>query len=142
MDRIDLAGRQSSEILEVQMAKKPAILLAAAVGLLAADASAEMLALQIAKAEVERDRSTGAPTVLVTLQPGSAAAFGEFTARQVGRQIRVRSGDMLLSEPFILEPILVGRITISGNLTLQSANDLVTILRSEESALTVEGDDR
>lgn len=125
------------------MTKKRAILLAmAAVNLLAADALAEVLALHVAKAEVSRDLSTGAPTVLVILEPGSAAAFGEFTARQVGRQIRVRSGDMLLSEPFILEPILAGRITISGNLTLGSANDLVTILSSEEGRLTVEGDDK
>ena len=104
-------------------------------------ASAETLALKVASAEVLRDQSTGEPIVLVTLHADSASAFGEFTTRQVGRQIRVRSGDTLLSEPIIVEPILAGRITISGSLTSQSAKDLVTILRGEESPLIVEGDD-
>lgn len=125
------------------MAKKLAIFLTSvAINLLAGAVLAETLVLDVAKAEVSQDQSTGAPTVLVTLHADSAAAFGEFTARQVGRQVRVRSGDRLLSEPFIVEPILAGRVTISGNFTPQSANDLVKILSSDESALSVEGDDK
>lgn len=122
--------------------KRTVFLTLAALGVLTHGAFAEMLALKIAEAQVARDPATGAPTVMVTLHEDSAAAFGEFTARQVGQKIRVRSGDMVLSEPFIIEPILAGRIMISGNLTAQSAKDLVTILSSPESALTVEGDDK
>jgi preprotein translocase subunit SecD len=41
-----------------------------------------------------------------------------------------------------MEPILGGAIMISGNLTSQSAKDLAIILRSEQSDLTVESDDK
>lgn len=117
----------------------PAILM---MNLPAFGAVAETLALKIGSADVGRDDATGAPTVLVTLQPESAAALGVFTSTHVGQQVRLKSGDEVLSTPFILEPILGGKIVISGNLTPQSARDLVVILRGGGSDLTVEADDR
>lgn len=113
-----------------------------AIALAAFGAFAETLALKVHSAEVGRDPATGAPAVIVTLQPESAAALGAFTSAHVGQQIRVRSGGTLLSEPFILEPILGGTIRITGSLTSQGARDLVVILLGDRSGLTIEADDR
>ncbi|MDB5551963.1 MAG: hypothetical protein JWL86_1947 [Rhizobium sp.] len=122
------------------MTMRSALLLATlAICLLAHDAFAETLALQVESAEVVSDQATGAPVLMVKLKPESATAFGTFTKAHVGKQVRVRSGNTVLSEPFIVEPILGGAIMISGNFTPQSAKDLATILESDESALTVEG---
>lgn len=106
------------------------------------EALAETIALQVASAEVGWDEPSAAPVLMVKLTPESATAFGNFTKTRVGKRIRVRSGDTLLSTPFIMEPILGGAIMISGNLTSQSAKDLAIILRSEQSDLTVESDDK
>lgn len=118
-----------------------ALLLAMVVShLLACDALAEALALKVGSAEAETDSLTGAPVVLVTLLPESAEAFGAFTRAHVGKQIKVRLGDTLLTEPVIREPILGGKIVISGNFTAESARDLATTLRGAGSGLVVESE--
>jgi len=116
------------------------LLMTLAICLPAHEALAETLALQVASAEVVPDGATAAPVLMVRLKPESATAFGTFTRAHVGKQVRIRSGDTVLSTPFIMEPILAGAIMISGNFTSQSAKDLAIILRSEQSDLTVESD--
>lgn len=118
------------------------LLMTLAICVPAHEALAETLTLQVASAEVVPDGATGAPVLMVKLKPESAAAFGTFTKAHVGKQVRVRSGDTVLSTPFIMEPILGGLIMISGNFTPQSAKDFANILRSEQSDLKVESDDK
>lgn len=109
------------------------------VALFAGPAAAEALRIQVGNAEVGEDPATSQPILTITLKPESKTAFGEFTRAHIGKQITVRVGSTPISEPFILEPILEGRIVISGQMTRQDAKALVDLIAAADGALDVEG---
>ncbi|MCW5725412.1 MAG: protein translocase subunit SecD [Maricaulaceae bacterium] len=59
-----------------------------------------------------------------------ARAFGEATARNVGRRFAIVLDDIIISAPVIESPILGGSGIIRGNFTFQSANDLAVLLNA------------
>ena len=52
------------------------------------------------------------------------------TAKNVGKPFAIVLDDKVISAPVIREPILGGSGQISGNFTVQTANDLAILLRA------------
>ncbi len=72
----------------------------------------------------------GRPTVDLVFNATGARRFGRVTQENVNKPFAIILDDKILSAPNINEPILGGRAQISGNFTVQSANDLAVSLAS------------
>ena len=59
-----------------------------------------------------------------------AKKFGDLTMKNVGRKIAILLDGEVLTDPVVNEPILGGRAEISGQRTLDEANQLAILLRS------------
>ncbi|MBW7849264.1 MAG: protein translocase subunit SecD [Rhodospirillales bacterium] len=70
------------------------------------------------------------PVVSFRFDSAGAKRFGDATKENVGRQLAILLDDRVISAPVIREPILGGSGIISGNFTVQSANDLALLLRA------------
>ena len=70
------------------------------------------------------------PVVSFSFNTVGAQRFGDATAKNVGRLFAIVLDDEIISAPVIREPILGGNGIISGNFTVQSANDLALLLRA------------
>jgi preprotein translocase subunit SecD len=84
---------------------------------------------QIIKANQSFDQD-GRPVVAIGFNTAGARRFGRVTQENVGKPFAIILDDKILSAPNINEPILGGQAQISGNFTVQSANDLAVSLAS------------
>jgi preprotein translocase subunit SecD len=84
---------------------------------------------QLTKASQGFDQD-GRPTVDLVFNTAGARRFGRVTQENVNKPFAIILDDKILSAPNINEPILGGRAQISGNFTVQSANDLAVSLAS------------
>jgi preprotein translocase subunit SecD len=84
---------------------------------------------QIVKAQQGFDQD-GRPIVEIGFNTAGARRFGRTTQENVGKPFAIILDDKVLSAPNINEPILGGQAQISGNFTVQSANDLAVSLAS------------
>jgi preprotein translocase subunit SecD len=84
---------------------------------------------QIIKAQQSFDQD-GQPVVAIGFNTNGARRFGRVTQENVGKPFAIILDDKVLSAPNINEPILGGQAQISGNFTVQSANDLAVSLAS------------
>ncbi|WP_109354172.1 protein translocase subunit SecD [Sphingorhabdus sp. EL138] len=82
------------------------------------------------------DPDTNAPVVNITFDTEGGAKFARLTQNNVGRPFAIILDGVVLSAPNINEPILGGSAQISGNFTVEEANQLSIALRS--GALPVE----
>ena len=82
------------------------------------------------------DPDTNAPVVNITFDAEGGSRFASLTQNNVGRPFAIILDGEVLSAPNINEPILGGSAQISGNFTVDSANQLAIALRS--GALPVE----
>ncbi len=82
------------------------------------------------------DQESNAPVVNITFDTEGGAKFARLTQNNVGRPFAIILDGEVLSAPNINEPILGGSAQISGNFTVDSANQLSIALRS--GALPVE----
>jgi len=76
------------------------------------------------------NQQTGAPVVNFRFDSTGARQFGEVTRNNVGRPFAIVLDDKVISAPVIREPIMGGSGQISGNFTVQAANDLAILLRA------------
>jgi protein-export membrane protein SecD len=76
------------------------------------------------------DQRTGQPVVNFTFDTRGATEFGNVTKVNVGRPFAIVLDNKVISAPVIREPILGGQGQISGNFTLQTANDLAVLLNA------------
>ena len=76
------------------------------------------------------DQRTNEPIVSFRFNTKGASRFGQATQVNVGRPFAIVLDDTVLSAPVIREPILGGSGQISGNFTVESANDLAVLLRA------------
>jgi preprotein translocase subunit SecD len=76
------------------------------------------------------DQRTNEPIISFTFNNSGARKFGNFTRDNVGRPFAIVLDDQVISAPVIREPILGGSGQISGNFTVESANQLAIQLRS------------
>ncbi|MDJ0945246.1 MAG: protein translocase subunit SecD [Kiloniellales bacterium] len=72
----------------------------------------------------------GQPVVSFRFDSVGAKRFGKATQDNVGRIFAIVLDDRVISAPRIQEPILGGSGQISGNFSLQSAQDLALLLRA------------
>ena len=72
----------------------------------------------------------GRPVVSITFNAAGARRFGRVTQENVGKPFAIILDDKVLSAPNINEPILGGQAQISGNFTVESANQLAVSLAS------------
>ncbi|WP_421723502.1 protein translocase subunit SecD [Bauldia sp.] len=94
------------------------------------DASALMSGEDLADAQAAFEQQTNQPVVSFRLTTSGGRTFAEVTAANVGRQFAIVLDDEVISAPVIQEPIPGGTGQISGNFTVQTANDLAILLRA------------
>ncbi len=76
------------------------------------------------------DSRTNEPVINFRFNQKGARIFGRFTQDNIGRPFAIVLDDKVLSAPVIRSEILGGSGQISGNFTVESANDLAIKLRS------------
>jgi protein-export membrane protein SecD len=76
------------------------------------------------------DQRTNEPIVTFRFDATGAKRFGRVTQENVGLPFAIILDGKIISAPVIREPILGGTGQISGNFTVQEANDLAVLLRS------------
>jgi preprotein translocase subunit SecD len=72
----------------------------------------------------------GQPVVNITFNSAGSRRFGRTTQENTGKPFAMILDDKVLSAPNINEPILGGQARISGNFTVDSANQLAVALAS------------
>ena len=81
-------------------------------------------------AQASFDQRTNEPVVSFRFDSRGAQRFGAATQQNVGRLFAIILDNQVISAPQIREPILGGTGQISGNFTVQGANDLAVLLRA------------
>jgi preprotein translocase subunit SecD len=76
------------------------------------------------------DQRSGEPIVSFRFNSSGARKFGAATQENVGRLFAIVLDTEVISAPVIREPIIGGSGQISGNFTVESANDLAILLRA------------
>ncbi len=76
------------------------------------------------------DQRTNEPIVSFRFNSTGARKFAEATQQNVGKPFAIILDNKVISAPVIREPILGGSGQISGNFTVQQANDLAILLRA------------
>ena len=80
-------------------------------------------------AQVQYDRF-GRPTVSISFNEEGAKLFGQATTANVGKPIGIYLDGNLISNPVVQEPILQGDAQITGQFTLDEAQNLAILLRA------------
>jgi protein-export membrane protein SecD len=75
-------------------------------------------------------RGFGEPYVSLTLNPKGAQIFADVTATNIGKRLAIVLDGRVVSAPVIREAIPSGEAQISGNFTVEQANDLSVVLRA------------
>ncbi|HTV67012.1 MAG TPA: protein translocase subunit SecDF [Rhizobiaceae bacterium] len=81
-------------------------------------------------AQASFDQRTNEPVVSFRFDAKGASRFGQATQQNVGKLFAIILDNQVISAPRINEPILGGSGQISGNFTVDSANDLAVLLRA------------
>ncbi len=76
------------------------------------------------------DQRTSEPIVSFRFNTSGSRKFAQVTQENVGQPFAIVLDNEVISAPVIREPILGGSGQISGNFTVQSANDLAILLRA------------
>jgi preprotein translocase subunit SecD len=84
----------------------------------------------LSDAQASFDQRTGEPIVNFKFNGVGARKFGRATQENVGRPFAIVLDNEVISAPVIREPILGGSGQISGNFTVESANNLAILLRA------------
>jgi preprotein translocase subunit SecD len=85
---------------------------------------------QLIDARQEFDQQTNAPVVTIRFDNQGGRRFARVTQENVNRPFAIILDDVVISAPNINEPILGGSAQISGNFTVETANELAIALRS------------
>jgi preprotein translocase subunit SecD len=76
------------------------------------------------------DQRSGEPVVNFKFNTAGSRKFAQATTENVGQPFAIVLDNKVISAPVIREPITGGQGQISGNFTVQSANDLAILLRA------------
>ncbi len=76
------------------------------------------------------DPQTQEPDVIFKFDTVGAREFGDATKDNVGKRFAIVLDNQIIEAPVIREPILGGSGDITGNFSVQSANDLAVLLRA------------
>jgi preprotein translocase subunit SecD len=120
-DQAQQAGvPQDSEILYGSKQREP-YLIKKAVAVSGAD---------LTDAQPGFDQRTSEPIVSFRFNSNGARRFAQISQENVGKPFAIVLDNQVISAPVIREPILGGSGQISGNFTVQEANDLSILLRA------------
>jgi len=108
-----------SEILDGQKGEKYLV-----------EKSALISGADLADAQPAFDQRTNEPLIAFRFNSSGARKFAEATQQNVGRPFAIVLDNKVLSAPVIQEPILGDSGQITGNFTVQQANDLAVMLRA------------
>jgi protein-export membrane protein SecD len=86
----------------------------------------------VVDAQAAFDARTSEPLVTFRFSADGARRFAQVTQENVGKPFAIVFDNEVLSAPIIREPILGGSGQISGNFTVQDANDMAILLRAGE----------
>jgi preprotein translocase subunit SecD len=76
------------------------------------------------------DQRTSEPVVNFKFNTAGSRKFAQATTENVGQPFAIVLDNQVISAPVIREPITGGQGQISGNFTVQTANDLAVLLRA------------
>jgi preprotein translocase subunit SecD len=85
---------------------------------------------QLENATQSFDQQSGAPVVSISFNGQGAAIFSRVTREGVGKRFAMMLDGKVLSAPTINEPINGGSAQITGNYTVESANEMAIALKS------------
>lgn len=85
---------------------------------------------ELTDAQTGFDQRTNEPIVSFRFNSTGARKFAQATQENVGLPFAIVLDNEVISAPVIREPITGGQGQISGNFTVQSANDLAVLLRA------------
>jgi preprotein translocase subunit SecD len=85
---------------------------------------------QLTDAKQVFDSTTSEPVVSISFNAQGGRRFAKVTQENVNKPFAIILDDVVISAPNINEPILGGAAQISGNFTVESANQLAIALRS------------
>jgi preprotein translocase subunit SecD len=89
----------------------------------------------VADARQNFDQTTNAPNVIINFNGVGGSRFARVTQQNVNKPFAIIVDNSVISAPNINEPILGGTASISGNFTVESANQLAIALRSGKLAV-------
>src|SRR6476661_2814795 len=72
----------------------------------------------------------GRPEVSVGMNPSGARKWQKMTAANIGRQVAIVLDDYVYSDPVVQGEIAGGNTSISGNFTIEEAQDLAQVLKA------------
>ncbi|MDQ1185868.1 protein-export membrane protein SecD [Agrobacterium larrymoorei] len=81
-------------------------------------------------AQASFNQQTNEPVVTFRFDSRGAQRFAQATQQNVGKPFAIVLDNAVISAPVIREPIVGGSGQISGNFTVQGANDLAVLLRA------------
>ncbi|WP_310620388.1 protein translocase subunit SecD [Flexibacterium corallicola] len=81
-------------------------------------------------AQVSFDQRTNEPVVSFRFNTAGARTFADVTRKNVNKQFAIVLDNEVITAPSINEPITGGSGQISGNFTVQSADDLAVLMRA------------
>ncbi len=70
------------------------------------------------------------PFIMVHFRPEGSERLSRITRENIGRRLAIMVDETFYSAPIISEPITEGRAMITGNFTMDEAQDLVIVLRT------------
>lgn len=82
-----------------------------------------------------QSQGVGSPQIALRFDDEGTALFAEITKRNIGKPVAIFLDDEIISQPTVQSEIVAGQAVITGNFTMQEANDLVK--RLNEGALPV-----
>lgn|SRR5215217_2095548 len=91
---------------------------------------AEVTGEMLTDARQENDPQSGAPVVSFRLNSQGARRFGEVTTKNIEKPFAIVLDGKVISAPRINSPITGGSGQITGNFTVESANNLAILLRA------------
>ncbi|RPD50103.1 protein translocase subunit SecDF [Hymenobacter sediminis] len=84
----------------------------------------------ISDARGDFDQMSGRAEVSMQMNPGGARKWQRLTAANIGRQVAIVLDDNVYSAPVVQAEIAGGNSSISGNFTIEEAQDLANILKA------------
>ncbi len=82
-----------------------------------------------------RSQGVGSPQIALRFDDEGTKLFAEITKRNIGKPVAIFLDKEIISQPTVQNEIVAGQAVITGNFTMQTANDLVK--RLNEGALPV-----
>jgi SecD/SecF fusion protein len=73
---------------------------------------------------------TGRPEVSMSMNPTGSRKWGKMTGANIGKQVAVVLDDVVYSDPVVQSEITGGNTSISGNFTIDEAQDLAQVLKA------------